>query len=130
MRIDNKCLEELSNRAKQCQRLRICRDLRTTVNDNSQRVLNALEPGTCVPIHRHRDTAETVIVLRGSLKEFFYNDNGELIEEFLLQADGECIGIQIPVGQWHSIEVLESGTIIFEGKDGAYAPLAEEDTLF
>ena len=130
MQIDNKCLNDLSDRAKQCPRLRISCDLRTTVDDNSQRVLNALEPGTCVPIHRHRDTAETVIVLRGSLKEFFFNDNGEVTEEFLLQAGGECIGIQIPVGQWHSIEVLESGTVIFEGKDGAYAPLTDEDTLF
>ena len=122
MKFDKKYLDELSNSAKESERLRMFVDLRTSVNDCSQRIINALEPGTFVPIHRHRGTSETVIVLRGSLKEVFYSERGEIINEFLLQVGGECVGVQIPPGQWHSIEVLEVGTIIFEGKDGEYAP--------
>ena len=89
----------------------------------------ALELGTVVPIHRHCDTSETVIVIRGSLREFFYNDRGEIVGEFLLKTGSSCVALQIPVGQWHGIEVLEPGTIIFEGEDGSYCPLSEEDIL-
>lgn len=129
MKLDNDLFDELSAQAKACERLRMNYDLRTTVSDNSQRILNALELGTVVPIHRHRDTSETIIVIRGSLKEFFYNDKGVVAEEFILKAGSACAALQIPVGQWHGIEVLEPNTIIFEGKDGSYAPLAEEDIL-
>lgn len=129
MQINKELFDELSSKAKTNERLRLNYDLRTNENDSSQRMLNALEPGTIVPIHRHRTTAETVIVLRGSLKEFFYNDEGAITDEFLLQAGSKISGLQIPVGKWHSIEVLESGTVIFEGKDGAFAPLSEEDIL-
>ena len=102
-------------------------DLRTSSEDQSQRMLNAIEPRTQVPIHRHRGSAETVVVVRGRLIERLYNDNGEMTEEILMEVGGECPVLQIPAGQWHSIEVLESGTIIFEAKDGAYAPLSAED---
>lgn len=129
MKLDNQLFDQLSAQAKACERLRMNYDLRTSVNDGSQRILNALEPGTIVPIHRHRNTSETIIVIRGSLKEFFYNDKGEVVEEFLLVAGTDCAALQIPAGQWHGIEVPESGTVIFEGKDGAYAPLSEEDIL-
>lgn len=129
MRLDDNFLNEISAQAKANERLRMSYDLRTSDKDTSQRILNALELGTVVPIHRHRDTSETVIVIRGSLKEFFYNDKGEFVEEFLLKAGSSCAALQIPMGQWHGIEVLESGTIIFEGKDGAYSPLSEEDML-
>ena len=67
--------------------------------------------------------------VRGKLREYFYNDNGEVTESIILEAGGEVPMLQIPVGQWHSIEVLEEGTIIFEAKDGAYELLAEEDIL-
>lgn len=129
MQIDREYLDKLSVKAQNCERLRMSSDLRTTVYDSSQRILNALEPGTILPIHRHRNTSETIIVLRGSLKEFYYNDKGEIIKEFLLQENGECIGVQIPIGQWHGIEVLESRTVIFEAKDGVYTPLTDEDIL-
>ena len=129
MQINKELFDELSSKAKTNERLRLNYDLRTNENDSSQRMLNALEPGTIVPIHRHLTTAETVIVLRGSLKEFFYNDEGAITDEFLLQAGSDISGLQIPAGKWHSIEVLESGTVIFEGKDGAYTPLSEEDVL-
>ena len=129
MKIDTNLLNQLSAQAKVCERLRMSYDLRTSVNDSSQRILNALEPDTIVPIHRHRNTSETIIVLRGSLKEFFYNDKGEVIDEFLLVAGSDCAALQIPSGQWHGIEVLESDTVIYEGKDGAYVPLSDEDIL-
>lgn len=92
-------------------------------------MLNALEMGIKLPIHRHTKTTETLVKVRGKLREYFYNDNGEVTESIILEAGGEVPMLQIPVGQWHSIEVLEEGTIIFEAKDGAYEPLAEEDIL-
>ena len=92
-------------------------------------MFNALEMSTKLPIHRHTKTTETLVKVRGKLREYFYNDNGEVTESIILEAGGEVPMLQIPVGQWHSIEVLEEGTIIFEAKDGAYEPLAEEDIL-
>ena len=122
-------LDQLSEAAKESPRLRMSLDLRTNPQDQSQRILNALEPGTILPIHRHRGTAETVIIIRGSLREDFYNDQGEIMDSFVLKSGGDIPLLQIPAGQWHSVECLESGTIIFEAKDGAYEPLADEDIL-
>ena len=127
MNIDKKVLDELTTRAKGCERLRMNFDLRTSLDDSSQRMLNALEPGTVVPIHRHCTTAETVIIVRGRVKEFLYDENGNLSEEILMEVGGDCPVLQIPAGQWHTIESLESGTVIFEAKDGAFAPLRDED---
>jgi cupin fold WbuC family metalloprotein len=104
-------------------------DLRTTQDDTSQRMLNALEPGTVVPVHRHRTTAETVIIIRGKVKELLFNEEGEITEEILMEVGGDCPVLQIPAGQWHSIESLETGTVIFEAKDGAFAPIGEDDIL-
>ena len=129
MKLDNQLFDQLTAQAKACERQRMSYDLRTSISDSSQRILNALEPNTIVPIHRHRNTSETIIVIRGSLKEFFYNDEGEIINEFLLVAGSDCAALQIPAGQWHGIEVPESGTIIYEGKDGTYVPLSDEDIL-
>ena len=129
MNIDKELLDSLTAQAKGCERLRMNLDMRTSSNDSSQRMLNALEPGTILPIHRHRFSTETVVMLRGSLKEVFYNDNGEITDVITLQAGGQCPALQIPAGQWHTVEVLETGTIIFEAKDGAYAPLCEDDVL-
>ena len=129
MKINNEVLNELTAKAKTNERLRMNLDLRTTSNDTSQRMLNAVEPGTIVPIHRHRSTSETVIIVRGKVKETLFNDNGEIIDEILMEVGGECPILQIPAGQWHSIESLESGTIIFEAKDCAFTPLTEEDIL-
>ena len=129
MRINDDLLGALISKAKESERLRMNLDLRTSAEDNSQRMLNALEPGTILPVHRHRFSSETVVMVRGSLKEIFYNDNGEVTDVIEMQAGGECSALQIPAGQWHTVEVLESGTVIFEAKDGAYAPLSEEDIL-
>lgn len=122
-------LNNLTDKAKENPRLRQAYDLRTTSEDNSQRMLNALEPGTIMPIHRHRNTAETMMMVRGALIERFYNDDGTLAQEFEMRAGGEYLMVQIEAGQWHSLEVLESGTIIFEAKDGRYEPLGEEDIM-
>lgn len=129
MIIDNKLLDNLSAQAELNPHLRQAYDLRTTSEDQSQRILNALEPGTILPIHRHRHTAETMIVIRGSVKELLYDDNGNLTNEYIMTPQGEYPMIQIETGQWHSLEVVEDGTVIFEAKDGAYEPLTDEDIL-
>ncbi len=129
MKIDKELLDSLTLKAKDSERLRMNLDLRTSTEDSSQRMLNALEPGTILPIHRHRFSTETVVVVRGSLKEIFYNNDGKVIDLILMQAGGDCPALQIPVGQWHTVEVLEPGTVIFEAKDGAYTPLTDEDVL-
>ena len=98
-------------------------DLRNSSADGSQRMLNALEPGTVMPIHRHRTTSETVICLRGHFEEYFYDEEGNLTDTFDMVPGG--LVINIPAGQWHSLKSLESGTVLFEAKDGAYRPLGE-----
>ena len=129
MKIDKVLLGSLTDKAKASERLRMNLDLRTSSADGSQRMLNALEPGTVMPIHRHRLSTETVVMICGSLEEIFYNGSGEVTETILMQAGGNCPALQIPAGQWHTIRVLEPGTVIFEAKDGAYEPLSEEDIL-
>ena len=122
-------LDELTAQAKASPRLRMNLDLRNTLADQSQRMLNALEPGTVMPIHRHRNTSETVVVLRGKVKWLYYNDQGELTDTFLVAPGSDLVGLSVPKGQWHSIECLESGSIILETKDGAWEALREEDIL-
>lgn len=129
MIFDQQLLDQLSAQAKANPRLRQNYDLRTSSADNSQRMLNALEPGTVLPIHRHTKSTETMVMIRGALKENFYDNDGNLTDTILLEAGGEVPMLQIPVGQWHSLEVLEEGTIIFEAKDGVYEPLAPEDIM-
>lgn len=122
-------LNELTAQAKASPRLRMNLDLRNTPADQSQRMLNALEPGTVMPIHRHRNTSETVVVLRGKVKWLYYNDKGELTDTILVEAGGDIRGLSVPMGQWHSIECLESGSVILETKDGAWEAMREEDMM-
>lgn len=129
MIFDIKLLDELSERAKANPRLRQNLDLRTSPEDNSQRMLNALEPGTIMPIHRHRNSSETMVIVRGALEEYLYDNNGDLTETIYMTPNGDHSIIQLEKGQWHSLKCLESGTIIFEAKDGAYAPLTPEDII-
>lgn len=129
MKIDKALMDDLTAQAKASPRLRMNRDLRNSPEDKSQRMLNALEPGTPLPIHRHMKSSETVVCLRGHLREVFYNEAGEVTEMIDLAPNSECVAINIPLGQWHSVEVLESGTIIMESKDGAYEPLQDCDVL-
>ena len=116
-------LNELLAKAEESPRLRMNYDLRTSSADTSQRMLNALLPGTEVPIHRHEETAETVVCLCGRLEEMIYEvlPDGtfqEVSRHLLCPAEG-LYGIQIPAGAWHTICVLEP-SVIFEAKDGAY----------
>ena len=129
MIINKTLLDELTAQAKVSPRLRMNRDLRNSPEDKSQRMLNALEPGTPLPIHRHTKSSETVVCLRGHLREIFYNDNGEVTEVIDLAPGSDCVALNIPIGQWHTVEVLESGTVIMEVKDGPYEPIGPDDTL-
>lgn len=129
MIIDQKLLDELSAQAKANPRLRQAYDLRTTPEDNSQRILNAVEPGTVLPIHRHRGSTETIVCLRGKVVQHYYNDNGEKIASYELAPNTAQIAMSVPVGQWHALDSLEDGTVILECKDGAYEPLRDEDVL-
>ena len=129
MKITQALLDSLTKQAKASPRLRMNLDLRNSAEDQSQRMLNAIEPGSPLPIHRHRKTSETVVCLRGHLREIFYDDNGKVTETIDLAPASDCVALNIPAGQWHTVEVLESGTVILEMKDGAYEPTGPEDIL-
>jgi len=129
MLIDKKLLDEVTERAKASERLRMNYNLHDSLEAKAQRLLNALEPGTLLPIHRHRHTAETYMLLRGRLRIFFHDNDGRVSESFLLDPLEGQYGVHIPAGQWHSLEVLQSGSVIFEVKDGPYEPLGEGDVL-
>ena len=122
-------MDSLSQQAKESPRLRQAFDLRTTPNDSSQRILNAVEPGTILPIHRHRGSTETIIVLRGKVVQHYYDGNGNKTASYELAPNSAQVGMSVPVGQWHALESLEEGSVIFECKDGAYQPLSAEDIL-
>ncbi len=129
MKITQTLLDKLTAEAKESPRLRMNYDLRNSDQDQSQRMLNAIEPGSPLPIHRHRKTSETVVCLRGHLREIFYDDNGKVTETIDLAPASDCVALNIPAGQWHTVEALESGTVILEMKDGAYEPIQDCDVL-
>ena len=129
MKITQALLDDLTTQAKASPRLRMNLDLRNSADDQSQRMLNAIEPGSPQPIHRHRKSSETVVCLRGHLREIFYNDKGEVTERIDLVPGSDCVTLNIPIGQWHTVEALESGTVIIEVKDGAYEPTGPEDIM-
>ena len=127
MIIDKTILDELSAKAKENSRLRQSMDLRDSPEDMSQRMLNALEPGTVMPIHRHMASSETVTLLRGKIRWHFYDDAGKETESVVLDAKGDVRCINVEMARWHSLECLESGSVLFESKDGKYEPLREEE---
>lgn len=127
--IDKNLLDTVTSGAKESNRLRMNYNFHDSLDAPCQRLLNALEPETIVPIHRHQHTSETYILLRGKLRMMFYNDDKEIIEETILSPDSANYGIHIPAGVWHAMEVLASGTVIFETKDGPYVPIQECDIL-
>ncbi len=136
MKIDNATLDALTARAKESPRRRMNLDLRDSPEDGSQRMLNALEPDTVLPVHRHRTTSETVVLIRGSIRQNYYDGSGNLVESFVAAAgsspnveSSDCAGFSVPAGQWHNTVCLESGTIFLECKDGAYEPLGPEDMM-
>lgn len=139
MKISTELLDSLTAAACGASRLRMNLDLRTSPEDNSQRMLNALEPGTVLPVHRHRATTETVVVLRGRVRQNYYElepslENPAVMVPFLTESfeagpGCEVTGFSVPAGRWHNTESLECGTVIFEAKDGRYEPLSDEDML-
>ena len=129
MIIDNKLLDKVTAEAKASPRLRMNYNLHDSLDAKAQRLLNALEPGTVLPIHRHQHTAESYFLIRGRVTVLFYNEDRVLTERFDLNPLVGNYGVQIPAGQWHTLEVLESGSVIFEVKDGPYMPSAPEDMM-
>lgn len=128
MIINDQLLDKVTSEAEASPRLRMNFNLHDSLDAKAQRLINVLLPGTPLPIHRHRHTAETYIILRGKMFVVFYNDMGAQVERFLLDPTQGNYGVQIPAGQWHGIEVVEPSAI-FEVKDGPYTPLEPEDTL-
>ena len=128
-KIDKKLLDNLTAQAKASPRLRMNYDLRNSAEDTSQRMLNAIEPGSEVPVHRHQKTSETVVVLRGRVVEEFYDDAGVCYESVEVSPCSPVYALNIPAGTWHTLRALESGTVIIEMKDGAYEPIGAEDVL-
>ena len=125
--INKVVLDELSAQAKVNPRLRQAMDLRNSPDDLSQRMLNALEPGTVMPIHRHLASSETVVIIRGRIRWLFYDEQGRITESTELWGDGDVRMLNAEKGRWHSLECLESGSVLFEAKDGPYHPLEEDE---
>ena len=130
MVITQTLLDELTAQAKASPRLRMNMDLRNSPDDKSLRMLNAIEPGSPMPIHRHQKTSETVVCLRGRLVWEFYDELERICTEAIeVSANGSVVALNVPAGQWHTVRSLESGSCIMECKDGAYEPTSEADIL-
>ena len=130
MKITQALLDSLTSQAKASPRLRMNYDLRNSADDQSQRMLNAIEPGSPLPIHRHQKTSETVVCLRGRLVWEFYDELEHVCTERIeLSPNGPIVALNVPKGQWHTVRALESGSVILEMKDGPYEPTGPEDVL-
>ena len=130
VKITQALLDSLTEQAKASPRLRMNMDLRNSPEDKSQRMLNAIEPGSPLPIHRHQKTSETVVCLRGRLVWEFYDELERICTDYIeLSPNGQVVALNVPIGQWHTVKALESGSVILEMKEGAYEPLGEEDIL-
>lgn len=130
MNITQAILDDLIAKAKASPRRRMNMDLRDSIDDQSQRMLNAIEPDSVVPIHRHQKTSETVVCLRGRVVEEYYDELERICTEAIeLTPNGQTVALNIPAGQWHTIRSLESGSVIMEVKDGKFEPLTDVDIL-
>ncbi len=129
MIIDNDLLDQVSAQAKASPRLRMNYNFHQSLEDKCHRMLNAVEPGTVVPIHRHHDSSETVVILRGKIQWVFYDENGNETERVVLDADGDPRMLNVEKDRWHSLVCLESGSVLYESKDGPYHPLEEDEIM-
>lgn len=130
MKITQVMLNSLTEQAKASERQRMNLDLRNSDIDGSQRMLNAIEPGSILPIHRHQKTSETMVCLRGKLRVEYYDELERICtDSFILEPNGLNVAVSIPIGVWHTVHALESGTCILEMKNGAYEPLSDVDIL-
>lgn len=119
IQIDKSLIDDLFAKAKESERLRMNYDLRTSSNDGSQRMLNALLPGSIVPIHRHPLSNENVLLVCGKLVEVLYDENGKETARYHLDPTAGNFGCVVPAGAWHTVEVIEP-SVIYEAKDGKY----------
>ena len=122
-------VNKVSEEAKASPRLRMNYNLHGSFEDSVQRMFNALEPGTVVPIARHPYSSETLIMLRGKLRVLIYDNMKNIIEDVVIEANSNNIGYHIPKGTWHQVESLEYGTVCFETREGPYVPVAECDIM-
>lgn len=129
MVIDELLLDVLKEKAKANPRHRMHYDLRDSEEDGSMRMLNAIEPETVIPIHRHADTSEDVIVLRGEAIEVLFDSDGREVERYRMAAGSDCMACHVPKGVFHTCKSLKSGTVIFEFKNGKYDPNGTEEFL-
>ena len=127
--IDNQLLDNVTAQAKASTRLRMNYNFHQSLEDKCHRMLNAVEPGTDIPIHRHPTKDESFVVLRGKVRSTTYNDDGSVIESVVLSQEDGLYGVDIPKGVWHKLESLESGSVIFECKEGPFVPHEEEGIL-
>lgn len=130
IKITQAILDSLTEQAKASPRLRMNLDLRNGNDDQSQRMLNAIEPESVVPIHRHQKSSETVVCLRGRVVEEYYDELERICTEAIeLSPNGAVVALNIPAGQWHTLRSLESGSVILEMKDGRFEPTQDCDVL-
>ena len=120
--INKNLLDEVSAHAKASPRLRMNFNFHQSLEDKCHRMLNAVEPGTDIPIHRHPDKDESFVILRGKVRSTTYNDDGSVIESVVLCAEDGIYGVDIPKNVWHNLESLEPNSVIFECKEGPYVP--------
>ena len=129
MIIDNTLLDKVTEQAKASPRLRMNYNFHQSLEDKCHRMLNAVEPGSDIPIHRHPDKDESFVVLRGKVRSTTYKDDGSVIESVVLSQEDGLYGVDIPKGVWHKVESLESGSCFFECKEGPFVPHEQEGIL-
>ena len=127
--INESLLNGVSAQAKASPRLRMNYNFHQSLDDKCHRMLNAVEPGTDIPIHRHPTKDESFVVLRGKVRSTTYNDDDSVIESVVLSQEDGLYGVDIPKGVWHKLESLESGSVIFECKEGPFVPHEIEGVL-
>ena len=129
MTIDIPLLDSLTFWAKASPRLRMNYNFHQSLDDKCHRMLNAIEPGSDIPIHRHPDKDESFVVLRGKVRSTTYHDDGSVIESVVLSLEDGFYGVDIPKGVWHKLESLESGSVVFECKEGPFVPHEVEGVM-
>ena len=129
MLIDKSLLDGICKRAKASERLRMNYNLHKSLNESVQRLINAVEPGTKLPIHRHREADETCIILRGCIDIIFYDDEAKETQRIHLNHESNVYGVHIPKGQWHSLESRQSDSALISIKEGPYKPICDKDIL-
>ena len=122
MVIDKTLLDKVSEQAKASPRLRMNYNFHQSLDEKCHRFLNAVEPGTEVPIHKHPTKDETFVILRGKVRVTTHNDDGSIIEDYILCPEDGRYGVNIPKGVWHKLECIEANSVIFECKEGPFVP--------